>query len=357
MNPLEQINLSVGGSTFSQWEAIAIRASVKHAAREATIHFVDTVGAPMAQGYFAGSPLITITASGDMVFTGYVDRLGPSIGPQKYLVEVGAYAKGVDVVDSSVDHTKPDYVNSDVLKVAKDQDQFGINFTCDFSPDGFPRWRPNPGHTLFESLVPLCEDEGATMAGQRDGSIKITRAGASAQAQGGYILEGLNIVEGSASFNTSGQHSKVKVHGQAYKGSGAQALQIEAEADNDQITRFRPVHEHHDRDTDRLRIERRATRRRDKEQGEGIRANVKLKGWRDSTGQLWTPGNKVYVKSPSLYLCQYMLIEQALYRQSGRENEGTECTLHLCDPRAHGGQGGGVNQSGDAWGFDGSDAT
>jgi prophage tail gpP-like protein len=355
--PLENVTVSVGGSNFSQWEAISVHASVKHAARTATIHFVDTVGAPMAQGFFSGSPQITINATGQLIFTGYVDRVEPKLSPREYVVAIGASSKGQDAIDSSVDHTKPDYVMSNVLAVAQDQDQFGINFTCDFTPDGFPRWRPNPGHTLFESLVPLCEDEGATMAGQPDGSIKITRAGATAEPQGGYILEGFNLWEGSASFNTSGQHSKIKVHGQSYKGSGAQALQIEAEADNDQISRNRPVVEHHDRDTDLPRLKRRATRRRDKEQGEGIRAVIKLKGWRDSTGQLWAPGNKVYVKSPSLYLCQYMLIEGALYSQSGHEHEGTQCVLNLCDPRADGGQGGGVNQSGSAWGFDSSGAT
>lgn len=354
--PLADVTLQVGGQTFSQWEKITVNASVKHASRRASFHFVDTVGAPTAQGVFSGSPKITINASGDLIFTGYVDHLGPSISKDGYKVEVSASAKGMDAVDSSVDHTKPDYVKSDVLKVAKDQDTFGINFTCDFTPDGFPRWRPNPGHTLVEALMPLCEDEGATMAGQPDGSIKITRAGASAKTQGGYILEGFNLEEGHASFNTSGQHSKVKVHGQSYKGSGAQSLQIEAEADNDQVTRNRPVIEHHDRDTDRDRLKRRATRRRDKEQGEGIRAVIKLKDWRDSTGQLWTPGNKVYVKSASLYLCQYMLIEGAVYTQTGHEHEGTSCALHLCDPRAHGGQGGGVNKSGGAWGFDDSGA-
>jgi prophage tail gpP-like protein len=355
---LEQVTVTVGGSNFTQWESISIHASVKHAARTASIHFVDTVGAPMAQGIFSGSPPITISATGDLLFTGYVDCIEPKLSPTEYVVDISATSKGQDAVDSSVNHTKPDYVNSNVLKVAQDQDQYGINFSCDFSPDGFPRWRPNPGTTLFESLMPLCEDENATMAGQPDGSIKITRAGATAQPQGGYLLEGMNIVDGSATFNTSGQHSKVQVHGQSYKGTGAQSLQIMAEADNSQITRTRPVVEHHDRDTDTARVTRRATRRRDREQGEGIRANIsKLPGWRDSTGMLWTPGNKVYVISPSLYLSQYMLIEQVVYSQSGHEHEGTKCDLHLVDPRAQGGMGGGVNQSGSAWGFGNAAAT
>jgi len=71
---------------------------------------------------------------------------------------------------------------------------------------------------------------------------------------------------------------------------------------------------------------------------------------------LWTPGNKAYTVSPSLYLCQYMLIEHVSYEQGGAATEGTYCVMELVDPRAHGGRGGGVNKSGADWGFDDSDA-
>jgi prophage tail gpP-like protein len=363
---LETVSLTVGGAPFA-FETISVHAGVKHAARSAQWTFVDTVGAPAWPPLLKSQPTVTVTAGGDLIFTGYLDRCAPHLTPKAYVITANARSKGQDAIDCSVDHTKPDYVTSDVLKVAKDQDAFSINFTADFTPEGFDRWRPNPGHTLFEALVPLVEEEGATLAGQADGSVKITIAGASAQAQGGYLLEGQNIWEASADFDDSAKHSKVKSHGQAYKGSGAQATQIVGEADNDTINRYRPHHHHHDRQTSRDRLKRHAKRRRDKECGEGTRASMKVRGWRDTSGKLWTPGNKVYVMSPSLSLCQYMLIESVLYAQTaGKSSEGgggesggagTIATLSLVDPRAHGGAGGGVNQSGGGWGFDESSPT
>jgi prophage tail gpP-like protein len=353
---LEQVVVSVGGGNFTTWEKIEIHASVKDAARTLDLHIVDQVGAPLAPGVFVGQPEVTVTATGELMFTGYVDKLKPEIDPEHYKATISARSKGQDAVDSSVDHTKPDYVDQNVLQVAQDQDAFGIGFSADFTPDGFDRWRPNVGHTLWQALVPLCEDEGATMSGQADGSIKITRAGESATPQAGPIVEGANLWKGSGDFDTSAQHSEVNEHGQSYKGDGAQAIAIKATAKNSTVTRNRPLHHHHDRHTDRPRVLRRAKRRRDKEEGEGVRATIHMRGWRDSGGMIWTPGNLVYVKSPSLYLCQYLLIESVLYSQGGSPGEGTFSVLGLVDPRAHGGTGGGVNQSGSAWTFDDSAA-
>lgn len=363
----EIVSVSVGGAPSLLWDEITVHASVKHAERSLALRLTDTPGAPIWPSIFSGQPLITVTTEqgdggagggggGDLLFTGFVYRRAPKLTAKEYQITISARSKGQDAIDSSVDHTKPDYVNSNVLAVAQDQDAFGIGFACDFSPDGFDRWRPNVGHTVFQSLEPLCQDEDATMAGQPDGSIKITRAGATAQPQSAPLVEGVDFESGDGEFDDSGQHSEVNAHGQSYYGSGPQSLAIKAAANNANVSRYRPVHEHHDRQTDLARIQRRALRRRNKEQGEGTRASFTTPGWRDRGGALWTPGNLVYVVSPSLMLCQYMLIETAEYKQQGRDKSGTKCTLHVVDPRAHGGSGGGVNQSGAAWGFDDSAA-
>lgn len=361
------VAVTVSGAPFDGWDEISISASVRDACRAVELGFPDKVGAPIWPQVFPSQAEVKVTADGELVFAGLIDGRAPRIG-SAFRVSVTARSKGQDLCDCTVDHTRPDYVNSDVLRVAQDQDRFGIGFTCDFTPDGFARWRPNVGRTLFDSLAPLCEEEGATMASQADGSVKITRAGASAKPQGAPLVEGRNIVEAGASFDDSGQHSEVKAHGQSYKGNGTQALQIVGTATNGNVKRMRPLELHHDRETTRDRLKRLAGRKRDIEQGEGVRASFVVRGWRDDSGMLWTPGNKVFVKSPSLGLCQSLLIEHVVYTrkashggegggESGGSNAGTSSALHCVDPRAHGGGSGGVNKSGAGWGFDSSDPT
>ena len=368
---LEIVSISVGGQPFDLWTEMSVTGSVKEAARSMSLSFPDNPDAPLWPGLFAGQPLLTVKTragddagggggggGGDLLFTGYVDHINPDLQSARFTVRISARAKGADAIDSSVDHTKPDYVKSDVLKVAKDQDAFGIGFAADFQPDGFDRWRPNVGHTLFASLARLAEDENATLSGQPDGSIRITRAGANAPAQGAPLVQGQNIhIAINATVDTGAQHSKIKAHGQSYKGNGASALALVGEAANDTIQRARPLHEHHDLNTSKAKLTRRAERRRDKEQGEGVRASATLKTFRDETGQLYAPGNKVFVVSPAMALSQYMLIENAIYSQTGDPGAGTRCVLSLVDPRAHGGKGGGVNKSGGDWNFDASAGT
>lgn len=348
------MTVSVNGRTYSQWKKIAVHASVKDATRTLELTIADVLGAPEAPGIFAPGALLTTNATNDLIFTGYVDKLAPHVDGKSYHVVISARSKGQDAVDSSVDHTKGDYVNKTVLDVLKDQDAFGIGFSTDSQLTPFDRWRPNVGQTLWHSAVSLCEDDGVTMAGQADGSIKLTMAGATAKAQGAAIVEGVNLFTGDASFDWQNRHSTVKAHGQSYKGTGAQNTQIMATANDSTVQRYRPIHVHHHRHTNRNRLKNRAKRRRDKEAGEGTRATIRMKGWRDDSGMLWTPGNKVFVKSPSLFLAQYMLLENVVYDQEGEGTEGTVAHLELVDPRAHGGTGGGVNKSGAPWGFDDS---
>ncbi len=350
---LETVTISVGGGSIP-FESVKVRASVKEVARVLEFEFADVVGAPTWPGTFAGQPQASVTGGGDLVFTGYVDSRSPRLTAKDYRVNIRARGKGQDMVDCTVDHTRPDYVNQTVLAIAQDQDRFGIGFSADFSPQKIDRWRPNPGETLFHALEPLVEDEGATFFGQADGSVKITKAGASAGSQSGALIEGVNIMSASAHLDDSGQHSIITQHGQSYKGNGKQAIAISAQANNGQISRLRPLDHHHDRETSRDRLKSRAQDRRDREQGEGLRARVEVKGWRDSGGAIWSPGNLVFIKSPSLGLTSNMLIETVVYSQDGKR--GTSCALGLVDARAFGGGGGGVNSSAADWGFDSSDA-
>ena len=354
---LERVSVQVDGAAFADWEKVTVHAGIKDKARSCVILMNDRPGAPVWPVVFKSGAKIVVKAGGDLSFTGFVDNREPRLTPENFKVTISARSKAQDAIDSSVDHTKPDYVNTHVAAVAQDQDAFGVGYSIDFKPDNFARWRPNPGHTLFESLEPLCQEEGATMFGQPDGSVKITRAGANPPSQSGALIEGVNLWKMGATFDESGQHSKITEHGQSYKGNGGQAIAISASANNDNVTRTRPLHHHHDRDTDRGRLTKRAKRRRDAEQGEGIRAHGQTRGWRDTGGMLWTPGNKVFVKSPSLALTQDMLIESVAYDQDGKNSGGTIAHLSLVDPRAHGGKGGGVNKSGQAWGFDDSEAS
>lgn len=368
----EIVTVSVGGLLYRGWETVDIRASVKQAARSFELKIAVEIGANAVASAFQPFTPLTIHSVpvgptgpqnsdlGDLVFTGYVDRYRPHLsakegGGSNAHIMISGRAKGQDVVDSSVEHRKSDYVNKTLLQIARDQDQFGVGFSVGpgLTLEPIDRWRPNPGQPLFDALDELCHDAECTMAGQPDGSILLTRAGAAPPRQGA-IIEGINLLVGEADLDVSGRHSKVHAHGQAAYGNGAQNTQISVLANDSTVPRNRPLHIHHHRHTSRRRLANKASHHRDHEAGNAIRATPTMQGWRDDGGMLWTPGNKTFVQSPFLAIVQDMLIEGVTYKQS--VPEGTIAKLELVDPRAHGGSKGAVDKSGAAWNMDSSDA-
>jgi prophage tail gpP-like protein len=164
------------------------------------------------------------------------------------------------------------------------------------------------------------------------------------------LLEAWNILEGDADHNWSGRHSDVIVRGQRPYGHGADALEIEGKARDAEVDRFRPVVILNDGDTDKDRAGKRATHRRDREAGNGLKANITVQGFRDDGGMIWTPGNLVFTQSAFLDIAQDMAIESAVFSQE--RGDGSKTVLSLVDPRALGGKGAKGGKAGDAWGSD-----
>ena len=352
----EIVTVVVGGQRYDSWVSVNVRGSVKEAARTIKLVVAAEFGAAALSQVFQDQTPLAAYAGDDLIFTGYVDDKGPELGPDgPSTITISGRSKGADAIDCSSDHTKPDYVGKTLHQIAQDQDIFGIGFTTDTAFDAIDRFRFTPGETLFRGLEILGRDHGVTMAGQSDGGIKFTTAGAAPPRQPGYLLEGLNIKRGSSSHNSANRHSDVHVHGQSYKGVGRQNTAINATAKDSTVKRPRPVHVLHRGHATDKRVKKHAENRRNREAGGGLTAIITTPGWRDETGALWAPGNKVWTSSPFLDISQDMLIESADYLQDGTE-EGTRVVLNLVDPRAHGGKEGKVNKSGSTWAMDDSDA-
>lgn len=367
----EIVTVVVGGQSYTAFETIKVRAGVKKAARSFALKIAAEAGPDATASIFQPYVPVQIFAmvddgsaggqggqgGGDLIFTGYVDKYKAKLSKHEAYIEIEGRSKGQDIVDSSADHQKSDYVQKTPLDIAQDQDVYGVGFSAGPGLNLTPvdQWRPNPGQPLFHALDQLCHDAECTMAGQPDGSIQMTQAGAAPPRQPTPLIEGVNILIIEGDLDVSDIHSDVTAHGQAAYGTGAQNTQISATASNSTVKRKRKLHIHHHHHTDQNRISLKAKNHRDKEAGNGIKASVTVQGWHDDSGMLWTPGNVVWLQSPFAAIVQDMLIESVDYTQDSKE-PGSLCKMELVDPRAHGGQGGGVNKSGPSWQMDSSDA-
>lgn len=353
---VEVISVVVDGQRFTAWERSSVTASQKEAARSFRLEAAAERGGRALAASFRAGAKVEIYANADLLLRGHVDAYNPALTATSAKVTISGRSKGADAVDSSALHKTgrfrqktPDAIGREIIK------QSGVDVALSAAAGELEPidYQITPGETIFRCLEKMCRQQGKTLSGQADGSIRIVDA-KQPQRHAGGLVEGRTIKAIEANHNWANRHSKYIVKGQAPIGHGADALEIEAAAKDAAVDRTRPLIVVQDDNTTRARTKKRAKGRRDKAAGNALRATVTVQGFRDEAGALWTPGRLIWTESPFAAIAQEMLIESVIWSQDG--SSGSETKLTLVDPRAHGGKAGKGAKSGRDWAADDSEA-
>lgn len=348
----ELVTVNAGGLQWTAFEHITVEAALDHAARSFKIEVAAERGATATAWALAPGTAIDILFNGDLALRGFVDRYQPRLeGHSESKISISGRSRSQDFVDCAALDTTGRFENRTLLQIAQSLDQFGVGISTDQQLTAIEAYHITPGESAFRAIEKLARKQGLTLAGQPDGSIKITKAGTVRQAGG--LFEGQNFTGASADLNWAHRHSKIIVRGQAAGHTGDTALAIEATSQDSSITRNRPLVVIEDGDLDQATAQTRADTRRDREIGESLKASGTVQGFHDDAGTLWTPGNLVWLQSTFLNRTQVMLIKSASFAQS--RGGGSVTTLSMVDPRAFGGQSGKGGTAGDAWDVDEED--
>jgi len=345
---IEVVTITAGGGQYTAFEEFHVHAAFNKAARSFSLEIAAEVGAEATNAIFALGTEVTISASGDLLLTGYVDCREPSFAAKKAIISVSGRSKSADLVDGAAEHETGHFENQDPLEIAQAiSGEYEPKWESDQQLEKVDQYQITPGETCYRCVEKLTRQQGLTIAGTPEGNAKITKAGSLRQS--GALIEGQNILSGTAHHNDRNRHSKIIVRGQRPFGHGDENTQIEATETDGAVKRHRTVIIVQDEDTTQDRATKRAKNRKNRTAGNGTKAEICVQGFHDDGGMLWTPGALVWTESPFLDLAQDMLIEAVDYVQN---DGGSIANLHLVDPRAYDGQGAGGgqgNQSGDDW--------
>ncbi|UNJ22057.1 baseplate hub protein [Microcystis phage vB_MweS-yong2] len=347
------------GSTFFRPQTFALVMSYEQAARsfEAKIKHPQLDQAAML-ALLANAPECFVTTlpgnepnaptGSNLLLTGHVEKRSPRLGGQERELSISGRSKTGDLVDSSAEHAKgewrgqkPDAIIRELAARQKVDVESEVNGLK--SRDVF---RLRPGETIFAAAERLARAGRFTLTDTPEGKLKLAREGR--KRHQGEIADGPGwppLADGSAVFDDSKRFGKVKVRAQAPDGYAPDRLRVEAEASDEagrQRLRVITPPELTARDDARER----ARWHRDRAAGEGVTAEVKVVGWRDAGGTIWTPGWNVFADVPDLGLSQDMTIKQVRLEQS---EDGTFANLSLVDPRAFGGKKPKGGKSGKQW--------
>jgi prophage tail gpP-like protein len=334
------LTFTVGGMNYA-FEHAAVSYSANQAARAFAFTVTDATDALGAAWNWMPGTEITVSANGQLIVTGYINKMTPSFDANHHTIEISGTSKGADSVKSAAEHDKGEFRNQTPLQVANTLDKQGVGFTSDADQPQVEYFRLNPNETVFGAIERMTRRYPMLLQGMPDGSIKMTKGGSG--GSNSPLIEGVNILGGSASFDDSDQHSEYKVKGQRVYGTTKGSLQIVATSKDSSVKRHLPKHVHQETDIDQDTAQKRADHHKNRQQGESVTASIKTQSWFDSGGQLWNANGLVYVQSPMLKLSQQMLIKSVSLVQ---DQTGSFAQLSLVLPQAFDGEGTGMGGSG-----------
>lgn len=274
----------------------------------------------------------------DVVITGYVDRVIPEIGPRRHAVTVTGRGKCQDLVDCSAFWPKGQIVASSVLEIARKlAEPYGISVAVapgeDVGPV-IPQMNLIWGMTAYSVIEFVCRYRGLLAYELPDGALYLARASKKRAASG--FEEGVNILEGAATYSMDQRYRAVDVFGQAQnlyaelEGSGGSA----AVAEDDGVTRYRNLFVVCEAATPGLDIQqRRADWEVSRRFGRSNVVQITTDSWRDKAGALYAINTLVPVLSRRLRCAADQLWTVAEITYSRGDN-GTTADLVLMPPQA-----------------------
>lgn len=339
----EVVTIIAGGMQYSAWEKCSWSAAINEACRSFQ---VDTTEHPGEFAFPPGTPL-QLLATGNLVADGYVNHYHSSGAAKTHRVSIAGRSKAQDLADCSAVHPKGYAKDKTAVEFLRELDKYGVGVNEKIPLPKIPMQQIKQGERCLRCAERYLRSSGATLMGEADGSVSATNASVATRA-GGALVEGVNILEWSVDFNDQERMSEYSVKGQNRHGTGAENLRIKEQARDSGVKRYRSRIIVHEGDTDKRRARERANHEKESCAGKALRASVTTQGWRDGSGQLWTPNTLIFVASPLLmHLVQDMLIEKIDADQDSKN--GTTAKLSLVDPRAYRGRGQNGKGSSGAW--------
>lgn len=280
---------------------------------------------------------IQIFIGKDKIFTGYIDTLSASADADSRSFSVSGRDLTGDLVDC-VPKQQGELKNLTLLQLCETIcAPFGIsvqNVVTDKKvlSEKFEIWRIKPSETAFETLDRAAKQRGVFLIANDFGQLRITRKGRFRASS--EIVQGVNAVSISASYDNKDRFSEYKVVGQAPgsdKFSGQNVSSPSAKAFDRGIDRFRPTIIVSETNIDQGKAQDRANWENTLRAANSFKVNVSLYDFFQQDGRLWRINEIVKVTSGFIGLQKQDLLVRSVDFSKGN---GTVCTMELTRPDA-----------------------
>lgn len=331
-----ELSLIVGGVQWRGWKEVRVSAGLTRAARDFDVSVTERwpgQGDPLP---LHPGQACEVRLDDEPVLTGWIDTDAPDFSSSTHGVRIAGRSRTADLVDCAALVRGGQFKNYDLVAISRAlAAPFKVGVEVEV-PVGaaFADVQVQPGETCFELIERLCRLRAVLASDDARGNLVLTRAGAGGRGRAEALVQGTNILSASAVRSHAERFSDYRVRGQQAGTDnlfGTQASQPAAHVKDATITRHRPMLVIAEAQGSGATFRDRAIWERSIAAARGASASVTVRGWRQSTGNLWSPGFIVPVRSSWLRLERDMLIEAVEYR---KDVQGEYATLTLVAPEA-----------------------
>ena len=301
------LSLTIGGTSYEGWESVHVTLSMENLSGSFALQLSDA-GGSAATAIKPNDPC-TVSINGQIVITGYVDKVTPSFDATSHKIMVTGRDKAGDLVDSS--HTKGtgQYVNKKIDEIVKDiASPFGVPVTNNVESKTLETFNHEQGASAFEIIQKLAKRGNFLAVSDGKGGIVLTRE--ATEMMGGSLVQGENILAANCDYDASKKHSEYIVKGQKQGKDNDPVKKITqnmSSVSNDFVNRYRPLMIIHEGQADESAVKERARWEAKIRSSKAVKAEVTVQGW-TSGGGLWGINRLVQVQSEWLGISDVMLI-------------------------------------------------
>lgn len=345
MTEPDGVELRVRGRVFGGWTRFRVTRGLDRAAADFDLQVAERWPGRDAPWPIEPFDEVELALGGDPVLTGYVDVVGPAIGPAQREVRVAGRSRTADLVDCMPEGVGgTEFRGSTLPAIARALARpFGIEVVEE--ADGGPPFgvgAVDREDTAWEAIERLCRMRGLLACDDERGRLVLTRAGRRRAA--GALEQGVNVEAAAAELNVSRRYSRYVVLAQralaaavAPDGDGdatdldpseragaGEEVAVQATADDPGVPRHRPRVFRAEAEADVAEARQRAVWAAATARGRALRARLRVAGWRQADGRLWRINELVHVRAPWLRLDREMLIvtvTHTLDHDGGRATE------------------------------------
>ena len=337
----DELELVLAGQAFTGWKRMSVARSLSSLSAQFELSVVDRAPYPVRPG-----DEVAIRVAGELVVSGFVDRIVLAGGPEGRTFEIAGRDRTADLIDCSAgvpaqaeEEELSEVAGATLLELVEQLAGplgVAVRASAGLDPAPFDLFRRQPGETAWSAIERLCRRRGVLAFSSPSGELVLELPAAGVAS--GQVLEGErgNVRSWQVSVDHRERFSLYDVRAQV-PGSddyqGLPALEIGGRATDEGIRRFRPLLVLGEGAMTFEDAEDRAAWEAAVRAARSERLEVEVPGWRQvPKGRLWAVNEVVQVDIPRAGLRSSLLVDEVTFLS---DENGTSTRLGLTRETAY----------------------